>query len=135
MALRPPRSPSSNFDVSSSPPPLSSSQRFFSHPPSSEIIFAASQSSYSTEKRNKMWEEDRRKAAFGRITWEEMLTHPKFATKAAQSMKSLGLIDQFSSPLHLTNSPHASGSEHYRLDTAGKGRWGPTMYNIREINL
>ena len=42
-----------------------------------------------------MWGEDRRKAAFGRITWEEMLTLPKFAKKAAQFMKSLGLIDQF----------------------------------------
>ena len=37
-------------------------------------------------KRNRTWEADRRKAAFGRISWEEMLTWPKFAKKA-------GLID------------------------------------------
>lgn len=42
-----------------------------------------------------IWEEDRRKVAFGRICWEEMLTDPKFARQAAQFMKSLGLIDQF----------------------------------------
>ena len=47
--------------------------------------------------RNRTWEEERRKAAFGRISWEEMLTQPKFAKKAAQFMKSLGLIDQFRS--------------------------------------
>ena len=41
------------------------------------------------------WEEERRKAAFGRIGWEEVLIQPKFAQKAAQFMKSLGLIDQF----------------------------------------
>ena len=50
-----------------------------------------------TQKRNRMWEEDRRKVAFGRISWEEMLTNPKFVKKAAQFMKSLGLIDQFRS--------------------------------------
>ncbi len=50
-----------------------------------------------TRKRNRTWEEDRRKAAFGRISWEEMLTQPKFAKKAAQFMKSLRLIDQFKS--------------------------------------
>ena len=48
-----------------------------------------------TGKRNRIWEEYRRKAAFGRISWEEMLTQPKFAKKAAQFIKSLGLIDQF----------------------------------------
>ena len=42
-------------------------------------------------------EEDRRKAAFGRISWKEMLTQPKFAKKAAQFMRSLGLIDQIKS--------------------------------------
>ena len=47
--------------------------------------------------RNRTWEEERRKAAFGRISWEEMLTQAKFAKKAAQFMKSLGLIDQFKS--------------------------------------
>ena len=50
-----------------------------------------------TGKRNRTWEVDRRKAAFGRISWEEMLTQPKFTKKAAQFMKSLGLIDQFKS--------------------------------------
>lgn len=50
-----------------------------------------------TQKRNRIWEEDRKKGAFGRISWEEMLTHPKFAKKAAQFMKLLGLIDQFRS--------------------------------------
>ena len=60
------------------------------------------------------------KAAFGRISWEEMLTQPKIAKKAAQFMKSLGLIDH-SSPLHLTSNPYASGSEHHRLDSVGKG--------------
>ena len=50
-----------------------------------------------TRKKNKTWEEDRRKAAFGRIGGEEMLTQPKFAKKTAQFMKSLGLIDQFKS--------------------------------------
>ena len=49
------------------------------------------------EKRNRTWEKDRRRAAFGRIGWEEMLTRPEFAKKAAQFMKSLGLIDQFRS--------------------------------------
>lgn len=48
-------------------------------------------------KRNRTWHEDRRKTAFGRIGWEEMLTQPKFAKSAAQFMKSLGLIDQFKS--------------------------------------
>ena len=43
-----------------------------------------------TRKRDMIWEEDRRKVAFGRIGWEEMLTNPKFARKAAQFMKSLG---------------------------------------------
>lgn len=47
------------------------------------------------EKRNRIWGKDRRKSAFGRICWEEMLTRPKFAKKAAQFMKSWGLIDQF----------------------------------------
>ncbi len=50
-----------------------------------------------TGKTNRIWEEDRRKAAFGRISWKEMLTQPKFAKKAAQFMKSLVLIDQFKS--------------------------------------
>ena len=50
-----------------------------------------------TGKRNRTWEVDRKKAAFGRISWEEMLTQPKFTKKAAQFMKSLGLIDQFKS--------------------------------------
>ena len=50
-----------------------------------------------TGKRNKTWEGDRRRAAFGRICWEEMLTRPRFAKKAAHFMKSLGLIDQFRS--------------------------------------
>ena len=49
------------------------------------------------EKRNRTWEKERRKVAFGRISWEEMLTRPKFAKKAAQFMRSLGLIDQFRS--------------------------------------
>lgn len=48
-------------------------------------------------KRNRTWEEDGRKAAFGRICWEEMLTHPKVAKEAAHFMNSLGLIDQFRS--------------------------------------
>ena len=52
-----------------------------------------------------------------------MLTQPKFAEKAAQFMKSLGIIDQ----LHLTNNPHASGSEHHRLDSAGKGTPAATL--------
>ena len=46
---------------------------------------------------NRIWDEDRRKVAFGRISWEEMLTNPKFVKKAAQFMNSLGLIDQFRS--------------------------------------
>lgn len=50
-----------------------------------------------TRKRDMIWEEDRRKVAFGRICWEEMLTDPKFARQAAQFMKSLGLVDQFRS--------------------------------------
>ena len=33
-------------------------------------------------KRNRTGEEDGRKAAFGRICWEEMLTHPRFAKKS-----------------------------------------------------
>ena len=51
----------------------------------------------NARERNRTWEEERRKAAFGRIRWGEMLTQPKFAKKAAQFMKSLGLIDQFKS--------------------------------------
>lgn len=43
------------------------------------------------------WEENIRKADFGRISWEDMLTLPKIAQKAAQFIKSLGLIDQFKS--------------------------------------
>lgn len=31
-----------------------------------------------------MWEKDRRKAAFRRIDWEEMLIRPKSAQEAAQ---------------------------------------------------
>ena len=50
-----------------------------------------------TRKKNKTWEEDRKKAAFRRISWEEMLIQPKFAKKAVQFMKSLRLIDQFKS--------------------------------------
>ena len=49
------------------------------------------------KERNKTWEEERKKVAFGRISWEEMLTQSKFTKKAAQFMKSLGLIDQFKS--------------------------------------
>ena len=49
-----------------------------------------------TQKRNRIWEKDRRKVAFGRISWEEM---PKFVKKAAQFMKLLGLIDQFRSAI------------------------------------
>ena len=52
-----------------------------------------------TSERNRTWQEERRKVAFGRISWEEMLTQPKFAKKAAQFMKSLGLIDQFKSAI------------------------------------
>ena len=33
----------------------------------------------------KRWEDDRRKAAFVRISWEEMLTQPKFARKLHNS--------------------------------------------------
>ena len=36
-----------------------------------------------TRERNRVWEEDRRKVLFGRIAWEEILTNPKFAKKAA----------------------------------------------------
>ncbi len=50
-----------------------------------------------TGKKNETWEGDRRRAAFGRICWEEMLTRPGFAKKAAQFIKSLGLINQFRS--------------------------------------
>lgn len=50
-----------------------------------------------TRKRNRIWEENRRKVAFGRICREEMLTNPKLARKAAQFMKSLELIDKFRS--------------------------------------
>lgn len=42
-------------------------------------------------------EEDEKKSGPGRISWEEIFTHPKFAKKAAQFMKSLGLMDQFKS--------------------------------------
>lgn len=35
-------------------------------------------------KRNRMWEKDRRKAAFRRIDWEETLIRPKSAQEAAQ---------------------------------------------------
>ena len=52
-----------------------------------------------TQKRNRIWEEARKKVAFGRISWEEMLTKPKFVKKAAQFMKSLGLIDRFRSAI------------------------------------
>ena len=52
-----------------------------------------------TRESNSVWEEDRRKVSFGRIAWEGMLTNPKFAKKAAQFMKSLGIIDQFSSAI------------------------------------
>lgn len=45
------------------------------------------------KKRNRTWEEDKRKAAFGRISWKEMLTQPKFAKIAMQFIKLLGLID------------------------------------------
>lgn len=51
------------------------------------------------EKRDRIWERDRRKAASGRLCWEEILTRPKFAKKAAQFMKSLGLIYQFRSEI------------------------------------
>ncbi len=50
-----------------------------------------------TRKRNRTWEVDRKKAAFGRISWKKMLTQPKFTKKAVQFMKSLGLIDKFKS--------------------------------------
>ncbi len=50
-----------------------------------------------TGKKNRTWEVDRRKAGFGRISWKQMLTQPKFSKKAAQFMKSLRLIDQFKS--------------------------------------
>ncbi len=50
-----------------------------------------------TGKKNSTCEVDRRKAAFRMISWEEMLTQPKFTKKAAQCMKSLGLLDQFNS--------------------------------------
>ncbi len=50
-----------------------------------------------TQKNNRIWEDNRKKVAFGRISWEEMLTNRKFVKKAAQFMMSLGLIDQFRS--------------------------------------
>lgn len=46
------------------------------------------------EKWNRKWEEDRRRAAFGRICWDEMLTRHKIVKKAAQFVISEGLIDQ-----------------------------------------
>ncbi len=50
-----------------------------------------------TQKKNRIWKEDRKKVAFGRISGEEMLTNRKFVKKAAQLMKSLALINQFRS--------------------------------------
>lgn len=52
-----------------------------------------------TRERNRVWEEDRRKVLFGRIAWEEILINHKFAMKAAQFLKSLGLIDKFRSTI------------------------------------
>ena len=66
-------------------------------PTGTAICQASTECRTHTGKRNRIWEEDKRKVAFGRINWEEMLTQPKFAKKAAQFMKSLGLIDQFKS--------------------------------------
>ncbi len=51
----------------------------------------------NAREKNRTWKEEKRKAAFGRIRWGEMLTQPKFAKKAAQFIKSLGPIDQFKS--------------------------------------
>ena len=51
----------------------------------------------NTRKRIKMWEENQKKVAFGKISWKMMLTQTKLAKKAAQFMKSFGLIDQFKS--------------------------------------
>ena len=48
-------------------------------------------------KKNKTWEVNRKNSAVGRISWEEMLTKPKFTKKVAQFIKSLGLINQFKS--------------------------------------
>ena len=73
-----------------------------------------------TRRRNRTWEEGIWKAAFGRTSWEETLTQPKFAKKAAQFIKSLGLTNKFS-PSHLTNNPNGSGSKHHRLDSAENG--------------
>lgn len=50
-----------------------------------------------TRKRNRIWDEERRKVAFGRISWEEMLTQSKFAEKITRFMNLFGLIDQFKS--------------------------------------
>lgn len=42
-----------------------------------------------------MWEVDKKKVAFGKISWVEMLTKPKYIKKAAQFTKLHRLIDQF----------------------------------------
>lgn len=44
-----------------------------------------------------MWEKNKRKMAFGRISWEKMLTNSRFVKKAVQFMKLFGLINQFRS--------------------------------------
>lgn len=48
-------------------------------------------------KKNRTREEDRKKAVFEKISWEEMLTQLKLAKKATQFMSSLGLIEPFKS--------------------------------------
>lgn len=56
----------------------------------------------------------------------DKLIQPKFAKKAAQFMKSLGLIDKFKS-VYLTNNLHASGNEHHRLYSARKRGLAATL--------
>lgn len=51
------------------------------------------------EKKNKIWEENRRRAEFGIISWEKMLTCPRFAQKTVLFMKLFELIDQFRSKI------------------------------------
>ena len=73
----------------------------------------------NSRKRNRIWEEDRRKAGFGRICWEEMLTNSKFAKFPPNSWSHSDWLTnsgpQFR-PATLSSITHVSGSErNYRV--------------------
>lgn len=95
-----------------------------------------------TSEKNRTWEEERTEVAFGKISWEDMLTQPKNLLGKLRSLWSHSDWPNNSSPLRSINNPYASGSEHYPLDRTGKEApaatlaWqGPTVYNIRKIDL